>query len=217
MIPTPIAGRTGRAVRLPAPVRREQILEAAITVFAQASYRDASTAAIASELGVSEPTLFRHFPSKRALYLAAIERSGEMLAGRWQEIAADAPTPLAALLEMGRWYFAELQSDSRALRLRFRSCSETADPEVATRVREQFRDVFELVRALYEAARANGEIASDTDTRAHAWLFMAVGTLLDTTQMLGLRDALPLDAMPGIMMVTAPRPGPAVAHAGEGA
>lgn len=174
-------------------------------MFAQASYREASTAAIAAELGVSEPTLFRHFRSKRDLYLAAIDRSAEILRGHWEAIAARAATPLEALAEMGRWYFAELQSDSRHLRLRFRSCSETADPEVARRVREQFRIVFELVHRLYESARTSGAIASDTDTRAHTWLFMAIGALLDVTQIIGLRDALPLEAMPALMTLAAPR------------
>ena len=51
---------------------------------------------------VSEPTIFRHFPTKRALYLAAIDRSAEITMARWHEIAARCTSPLAALLEMGQ-------------------------------------------------------------------------------------------------------------------
>lgn len=36
---------------------------------------------------------------------------------------------------------------------------------------------------------------------------MAIGTLLDVTQILALRADLPLEAMPAIMMLTAPQPG----------
>jgi AcrR family transcriptional regulator len=203
------AGRRRRAVRLPAPVRREQILDTAITVFAACGFREASTAAIATALGVSEPTLFRHFPTKRALYLAAIARSADELIGRWQAIAERATSPLAALIEIGRWYYAELQQDSRHLRLRFRSCTETADPDVRARVQEHLRAVFEFVHRLYEAARARGEIAPDADTRAHAWHFVAIGTLLDVTQITGLRQDLPLEALPAVFMLGAPRLGPA--------
>jgi len=195
-----------RAARLPAPVRREQILDAAIDVFARAGFRDAATATIAARLNVSEPTLFRHFPSKRTLYLAAIDRSAETLLGHWREIAARATSPLAALADVGRWYFEELQRDSRHLLLRFRSYGETADAEVAARVRRHFLAVFDFVRELYEAARAAGEIADATDVRAHAWLFMAVGALLDATQILGLRDALPLADLPAIMQHVTPAP-----------
>jgi AcrR family transcriptional regulator len=196
-----------RAQRLPASVRRENILDAAIAVFARLGYREAATTAIAAELGVSEPTIFRHFPTKRALYLAAIDRSADITMNHWREIAADTASPLAALLEMGRWYFAELQRDSQHLRLRFRSYSEANDPEVGERVRQHVRTAFDFVHRLYESARAAGEIAADTDARAQTWLFMAIGMLLDVTQILDLRGDLPLEAMPAIMTLSAPRPG----------
>jgi len=165
------------------------------------------TTAIAAALGVSEPALFRHFPTKRALYLATIDRSADTILGHWQRIAARAPSALDALVEMGRWYFDELQSDSRHLRLRFRSCTEVGDPEILEHVRRHFRAVFELVHRLFESARAEGAIAQDTDTRAHAWLFTAVGTLLDVTQIIGIREDLPLAGMPAIMTLIAPKPG----------
>ena len=195
-----------RASRLPGPLRREGILDAAITVFARVGYRAAATASIAAELGVSEPTLFRHFPTKRDLYLAALDRSAEVTMRQWRAIAAEAATPLAALLAMGQWYFAELQRDSQHLRLRFRSYAE-ADEAMAARARAHVGEAFTFVQDLYEQARASGEIAADTDVQAHTWMFMAIGLLLDVTQLLGLREALPLAAMPAIMQLTAPRPG----------
>jgi TetR/AcrR family transcriptional regulator len=205
MIPSTETQR--RAARLPGPLRREGILDAAITVFARVGYRAGATAAIAAELGVSEPTLFRHFPTKRDLYLAALDRSAELTMAQWRAIAAAAPSPLAALLAMGQWYFAELQRDSQHLRLRFRSYTEVADEELAARARAHVDAAFSFVRDLYEQARADGEIAADTDVQTHTWLFMAIGLLLDVTQLLGMRDALPLSAMPAIMQLTAPRLG----------
>ena len=212
-MPSPVISR--RAPRLPAPARRENILDAAIAVFAQSGYREAATAAIARELGVSEPTIFRHFPTKRALYLAAIDRNAEITMARWQEIAARHQSAIGALFEMGQWYFAELERDSQHLRLRFRSYSEASDPEIGARVREHFRAAFEFVLGLYESARAAGEIAADSDVRTHVWLFMSIGTLLDVTQILGLRGDLPLAAMPAIMMHIAPGPGGGGAPAEE--
>jgi TetR/AcrR family transcriptional regulator len=206
-VPTPLANPARRAPRLPAPERREHILDAAIAVFARVGYREAATAAIAVALGISEPTIFRYFPTKRALYLAAVDRSAEITMGHWREIATRSPSPLAALLQMGQWYFAELQRDSQHLRLRFRSYSEANDPEVGTRVREHVRTAFDFVLELYERARVAGEIAPETDVRAHTWLFVAIGALLDVTQILGMRADLPLEAMPAIMTLAAPRHG----------
>jgi AcrR family transcriptional regulator len=201
-----VVARSGRVRRLPATVRREQILDAAITAFAGASFRDVATAGIAVALGVSEPTLFRHFPTKRALYLAAIDRSAETLMDRWRAIAAAAPSPRVALAEIGRWYFGALQDDSRHLRLRFRSCSETRDAEVLACVQAHFRTVYDFVHGLYETARARGEIAAATDVRAHTWLFVAIGTLIDVTQLVDLRQDLSLDVLPSVFMLAQPKP-----------
>ena len=61
------------ATRMPAAERRLAIVEAAIRVFTEGSYRGTTTAEIARAAGVSEPILYRHFASKRDLYLAALD------------------------------------------------------------------------------------------------------------------------------------------------
>ncbi|WP_031080423.1 TetR/AcrR family transcriptional regulator [Streptomyces sp. NRRL WC-3549] len=54
--------------------RRESAVRAAVTEFARGGYRGTSTEAIARRVGVSQPYLFRLFPNKQALFLAAAER-----------------------------------------------------------------------------------------------------------------------------------------------
>ncbi len=54
--------------------RREEILETATVLFAEQGFSDAVTQALAERLGVGKGTLYRHFPSKRALFLAATDR-----------------------------------------------------------------------------------------------------------------------------------------------
>ena len=53
---------------------RDQLLDAAARVYAEAGYRGATTRRIASEAGVNEITLFRQFGSKDALVREAIVR-----------------------------------------------------------------------------------------------------------------------------------------------
>ncbi len=50
--------------------RKGEILDAAFSVFAEQGYDAGSMRDIASQVGVSEPALYRHFPSKEALFLA---------------------------------------------------------------------------------------------------------------------------------------------------
>jgi AcrR family transcriptional regulator len=58
--------------RLPAPERREQLLEVAGELFAEHGYHRLSMEQLAEGAGVSKPVLYQHFPSKRALYLALV-------------------------------------------------------------------------------------------------------------------------------------------------
>ena len=51
------------------------MLDAACTFFSRSSYRGATTAEIAREAGISEPILYRHFGSKRDLYLACLDEA----------------------------------------------------------------------------------------------------------------------------------------------
>ncbi|MCX6598199.1 MAG: TetR/AcrR family transcriptional regulator [Acidobacteria bacterium] len=59
--------------RMAAPARREMILETAIRLFAERGFRGVTTRELAAEVGVTEPVLYQHFPSKRDLYHALIE------------------------------------------------------------------------------------------------------------------------------------------------
>ena len=70
--PTP--PETPARKRLTAAERRAQILDVAISVFGERGLGGSTTKAIAAAAGISEATIFRHFPSKDALYVAALER-----------------------------------------------------------------------------------------------------------------------------------------------
>ena len=54
--------------------RREEILEAAVRLFARHGYPEADMQVLADTLGVGKGTLYRYFPSKQELFLAAVDR-----------------------------------------------------------------------------------------------------------------------------------------------
>ena len=65
------------SMRMSADERRESVVLAAMSEFARGGYHGTSTQAIASRVGVSQPYLFRLFPSKKALFMAAVIRCME--------------------------------------------------------------------------------------------------------------------------------------------
>ena len=54
------------------PGRKGEILDAALTVFAEHGYDNGSMRDIAAHVGFTEPALYRHFPGKEALFLTLI-------------------------------------------------------------------------------------------------------------------------------------------------
>src|SRR2546429_8179628 len=60
--------------RMKAGERREAVLEAAVAEFAARGLAGTSTEDVARRAGISQPYLFRLFPTKKALFLALIAR-----------------------------------------------------------------------------------------------------------------------------------------------
>src|SRR6516162_9159529 len=53
--------------------RKHQLLETALDVFSRQGYEGATTKEIAAAAGVAEAVIFRHFPSKQALYTEVLD------------------------------------------------------------------------------------------------------------------------------------------------
>jgi AcrR family transcriptional regulator len=67
--------------------RRESLIRAAVPVFAEKGYHAAPTTEIAKRAGISQAYLFRLFPTKEELFVAAVERSCEVMYGSFVEAA----------------------------------------------------------------------------------------------------------------------------------
>jgi len=67
-----VLSREERAENL-ARLRKQQILEAALTIFSEKGFAAAKTAEIARSAGVSEGTIYNYFKNKRELFVAVIK------------------------------------------------------------------------------------------------------------------------------------------------
>src|SRR5256885_12640060 len=75
--------------RMKAGERREAVLAAAVTEFAARGLAGTSTEDVARRAGISQPYLFRLFPTKKALFLALIERCFHRVQGTFTAAAGD--------------------------------------------------------------------------------------------------------------------------------
>ncbi|MFN2468000.1 MAG: TetR/AcrR family transcriptional regulator [Gaiellaceae bacterium] len=171
--------------RLPAGERRAAVLEAACLAFAQGSYRGTTTAEIGRAAGVSEPILYRHFSSKRDLYLACLDSSWQTLRRLWDATVAAEPEPSDWVSSMGRAYLAQRQRIV-LVDLWIQSLGEAAEDVVIRKfLRRQIREVHAYVAGTIERAQAAGGLARDRDPVAEAWIFLSLGLLASIDGRLG--------------------------------
>jgi AcrR family transcriptional regulator len=119
--------------RLPVAERRALIVEAAGRLFGERGYDATRLDEIAAAAGVTKPILYRHFDSKRDLYLALLERHRADLSSFIPAMPVEG-TPaerLRALLDLWLDY---VEAHAYSWKLLFRDTG--GGPEVAARRRE---------------------------------------------------------------------------------
>jgi AcrR family transcriptional regulator len=135
--------------RLPVAERRALIVEAAGRMFGEHGYEATRLDQIAAAAGVTKPILYRHFDSKRDLYLALLERHRADLPGFVAAMpAVGSPEDrLRAVLDL---WLAYVEQHSYSWKMLFRDTG--GGPEVAAHRREvhaEARDVLvEVIRSL---------------------------------------------------------------------
>ena len=163
---------------------RDQLLDAAALLYAEAGYRGATTRRIALQAGVNEITLFRQFGTKEALMREAIARAG---ASPVHPVLPHLPRdPFRELREWAKAHIAELR-ERRSL---IRTCmgeieehpgifsAQDSPPAVAAKALRQY------LRRLREAGLAKAQF---DETAASA---MLIGVLF--------ADAMGRDIMPDL-------------------
>src|SRR5580658_3340871 len=98
--------------RMPAAERRELVLDAAVAEFAVHGMAGTSTEDVARRAGISQPYLFRLFPTKKALFIELVGRCFQRVKDTFT-VAADGLTGEEALVAMGDAY--ELLLEDRTL------------------------------------------------------------------------------------------------------
>jgi AcrR family transcriptional regulator len=124
--------------------RREEILDAALGVFADDGLHGASTEEIARRAGISQPYVFRLFGTKKELYLAVVARCFRQTLDMMQR-AAEGKRGEEALKAIGEAYGQVLATDRTYLRAQMHAYFAADDPEIGAVVRNGFGDLVAYV------------------------------------------------------------------------
>lgn len=158
--------------------RRESVIHAAISEFAQNGYHGTSTEAIAKRVGVSQPYLFRLFPGKKAIFLAATDRCMRDMRRMFEE-AAEGLEGEAAHEAMGEAYARLVSERPERLRLQLQTFLAVAvaeaegDHEFGEKVRKDWMEIWDTVHV---------PLGADVDETTS---FVAYGMLINTLTAMG--------------------------------
>jgi AcrR family transcriptional regulator len=185
------------SARLPAEQRKAAVLDCACGIFSTGSYRGTTTAEIARKAGVTEPILYRHFDSKRHLYLAVLDESWRRLRELWEQTIEAEQDPTQWLATIGRVYFESPDPKLRCADLWVQALTEASDdPEIRKALRRHMREVRAYVADVIRRSQAAGGILPARDANAEAWIFISIGLIGTVGRRLG---GLLQDDFPGII------------------
>jgi AcrR family transcriptional regulator len=182
--------------RLPAEQRRASLLKSACGCFATGSYHGTTTAEIASAAGVTEPILYRHFDSKRELYMACLDEMWRRIRSLWEEAVAAEPDPALWVSAMGRAFLQSERARPVISHLWVQAIAEaTEDPEIRRYIKKHMREVHGYVSDVIRKSQEAGGINNELDADAEAWIFISLGLLSMADRAL---DGLMADKWPEI-------------------
>lgn len=182
---------------LPADERRAVTVEAVVDLAGRQNPSDITTAAIAKHMHLTQGALFRHFPSKDAIWEAVMGWVAERLLSRIDRAAEglDA-TPLEAMRAMFMSHVDFVVEHPGVPRMMFGELQRTESTPAKRMAQTLIQRYAERICRRIEQGKANGDITPDVVTQAAALLFIG------TVQGLVMQSLLSGDI--GLMRTQAP-------------
>ena len=161
--------------RLPAEKRKEQLLDCAADLFARSGYARATTAELARAAGVTEPIIYRHFDSKRDLFVALIERTGRETIAEWEKHLSDAEDPAERLRRVIGDNPMVSERGKYAYRVILQAISEVDDPVIHDALRTHIKSLHAFLVEELEEAQKGHKVTGRFSAEIIGWMLIHNG------------------------------------------
>ncbi|MFY0989184.1 TetR/AcrR family transcriptional regulator [Halomonas sp. C05BenzN] len=186
---------------LTAEQRRERTVETVIELCGQEEPATITTGEIARQMGVTQGALFRHFPSKDAIWEAVVDWVGKRVMQRLDAAAAGAGAPLEALEAMFMAHVEFIAEHPGVPRLLLGQLQHARPTPARRMVRSLLFLYRERVEGLLLRAREAGQLRAGLDLEAAALQFIgSIQGLVIQSLMAGEVGRI-LDQAPGVFAI----------------
>lgn len=159
---------------LPADERKAVTVETVIELAAEQNPSEITTAAIAKRMRLTQGALFRHFPSKDAIWQAVMEWVADRLLDRTDKAAQKAPSPLSALEAIFKTHIDFIAIHPGVPRVIFGELQHHDDTPTKRMVQTLVNRYRDRLSVLIDKGKSEGELNRDIDTKAAATLFIGM-------------------------------------------
>lgn len=166
---------TKKMGRMPAAQRREQLLDVAAEAFSRQGYARATTSQLAKAAGVTEPIIYRHFKSKRNLFIALIDRTGQRTLEQWERDLAGAATPAERLARLIGDNPMVTNEGRDAYRVFLQAISEVEDEGIRDAISNHIKSLHEFIVAELTTAQKTGAVRDRFSAGVLAWSLISMG------------------------------------------
>lgn len=172
-----------RVKNLPAEERRAVTVEAVVELARSHNPGDITTAAIAKQMNLTQGALFRHFPSKEAIWQAVMEWVAERLLRRIDQAAAGIESPVAAMQAMFMSHVEFVIEHPGVPRMIFGELQRAEATPAKRMVQTLIHNYGKRLHTLIERGKACGELSPDLDNEAAATMFIGMiqGLVMQST------------------------------------
>jgi AcrR family transcriptional regulator len=144
--------------------------------FAAMGYRRATSAELARCCGVRENILYRLWPDKKAMFIAAIDFVYEQAEATWANLLAQTKGPAGAARLLLK-HESEHYGESGLHRIILAGIGEADDPEIGAALRRMYGRFHRFIRQRIAAHRGDAPLAPDASLSA--WGIIGLGVLAD--------------------------------------
>ncbi len=184
--------------RLPTEERQAEIVAAALNLARDISPGSITTSDIATAIGVTQGAVFKHFPTKDAIWLAAMTWVRERLLQKLDEAARSESSAVGALEAMFRAHVAFVITHPGAPRIIFHELQQPADSPIKQEVRALLQAYRQRLLGQFAAGVESGQLPAALDQEAAATLFVGVVQGLVMQSMLTGKPAAMKAQAPGV-------------------